>query len=342
MNRADLGHMGEAVAAKYYIRQGYLLLNHNYRTRMGELDLILYKADTIVFAEVKTRTSAQRAAPAEAVDYYKQQRLIAAAGQYLQQSPYADANIRSDEVEILPAGSGWQGGYRIIGILQVVLTVVLLFSLPLWKLPQDVMGGEPFTPQHRSFPELLKITGVPEVLVCFLCYCALESTAGMWASSYCTLVRGLDAQTAASWASLFYLGITAGRFVSGFLTIKMSDRNMIRLGQVLIALGILLVLLPAGNNVLFVGLILIGLGCAPVYPCIIHETPVNFGRELSMSMTGLQMAFAYVGSCLAPPLFGLLAQNVTPRLYPWYLAVGLVVMVIMSESLHAKKAAEHR
>ena len=220
--------------------------------------------------------------------------------------------------------------------------MVLLFSLPLWKLPQDAMGGGPFTPQHRSFPELLKITGVPEVLVCFLCYCALESTAGMWASSYCTLVRGLDAQTAASWASLFYLGITAGRFVSGFLTMKMSDRNMIRLGQVLIALGILLVLLPAGNNVLFVGLILIGLGCAPVYPCIIHETPVNFGRELSMSMTGLQMAFAYVGSCLAPPLFGLLAQNVTPRLYPWYLAVGLVVMVIMSESLHAKKAAEHR
>lgn len=108
MNRADLGHMGEAVAAKYYIRQGYLLLNHNYRTRMGELDLILYKANTIVFAEVKTRTSAQRAAPAEAVDYYKQQRLIAAAGQYLQQSPYADANIRFDVVEVLPAGSGWQ------------------------------------------------------------------------------------------------------------------------------------------------------------------------------------------------------------------------------------------
>ena len=105
MNRADLGHMGEAIAAKYYIRQGYLLLNHNYRTRMGELDLILYKADTIVFAEVKTRTSAQRAAPAEAVDYYKQQRLIAAAGQYLQQSPYADANIRFDVVEVLPAGS---------------------------------------------------------------------------------------------------------------------------------------------------------------------------------------------------------------------------------------------
>lgn len=108
MNRADLGHMGEAVAAKYYIRQGYLLLNHNYRTRMGELDLILYKADTIVFAEVKTRTSAQRAAPAEAVDYYKQQRLIAAAGQYLQQSPYADANIRFDVVEVLPACSGWR------------------------------------------------------------------------------------------------------------------------------------------------------------------------------------------------------------------------------------------
>lgn len=113
MNRADLGHMGEAVAAKYYIRQGYLLLNHNYRTRMGELDLILYKADTIVFAEVKTRTSAQRAAPAEAVDYYKQQRLIAAAGQYLQQSPYADANIRFDVVEFclpVPAGRSTASG----------------------------------------------------------------------------------------------------------------------------------------------------------------------------------------------------------------------------------------
>lgn len=113
MNRANLGHTGEAVAAKYYIRQGYLLLNHNYRTRMGELDLILYKADTIVFAEVKTRTSAQRAAPAEAVDYYKQQRLIAAAGQYLQQSPYADANIRFDVVEFclpVPAGRSTASG----------------------------------------------------------------------------------------------------------------------------------------------------------------------------------------------------------------------------------------
>ena len=214
------------------------------------------------------------------------------------------------------AGSGWQGGYRIIGILQVVLTVVLLFSLPLWKLPQDAMGGEPFTPQHRSFPELLKITGVPEVLVCF--FVLLRTGIHRRDVGLQLLHPGarFDAQTAASWASLFYLGITAGRFVSGFLTMKMSDRNMIRLGQVLIALGILLVLLPAGNNVLFVGLILIGLGCAPVYPCIIHETPVNFGRELSMSMTGLQMAFAYVGSCLAPPLFGLLAQNVTPQAVP--------------------------
>ena len=103
-----VGHKGEAIAAKYYQQRGWLLLNHNYRTRMGEIDLILYKENTLVFAEVKTRTSAQHAAPAEAVDYYKQQRLIAAAGQYLQQSPYADANIRFDVVEVLPAGSGWQ------------------------------------------------------------------------------------------------------------------------------------------------------------------------------------------------------------------------------------------
>ena len=178
------------------------------------------------------------------------------------------------------------------------------------------------------------------MLVCFFCYCALESTAGMWAASYCTLTRGIDANTAASWASTFYIGITVGRAICGFLTMKLSDQNMIRLGQALIALGIVLILLPAGQNVLFAGLITVGLGCAPVYPCIIHETPANFGRALSLAMTGVQMAFAYIGSCLMPPIFGLLAQYVSPALYPWYLGVLLILMVIMAESLHHRTRAK--
>ena len=234
------------------------------------------------------------------------------------------------------AGGSWQGGYRIISVLQFALTLILFFSLPLWKRTGKAKDGEDFTPEHRSIPQLLRLPGVPQVLLCFFCYCALEATAGMWAASYCTLVRGIDANTAANWTSTFYLGITIGRGICGFLTMKITDQNMIRLGQGVIALGVLLVLLPAGQTVLFAGLVAIGLGCAPVYPCIIHETPANFGRSLSLAMTGIQMAFAYVGSCLMPPLFGLLAQYVSPALYPWYLGVLLVVMFVMAESLHRR------
>ena len=238
------------------------------------------------------------------------------------------------------AGGSWQGGYRTIALLQFALTAVLLLSLPLWKRPQANVEGAEFKP--HPIPELLRRPGVPQVLVCFFCYCALESTAGMWAASYCTLVRGIDAGTAARWASLFYVGITVGRGVSGFLTMKVNDQNMIRLGQVLIAAGTVLILLPTGQGTLFAGLITVGLGCAPIYPSIIHETPLNFGREVSMSMTGLQMATAYVGTCLVPPAFGLLAQYVTPALYPWALAVILVLMFAMAESLHRKTALRRR
>ena len=234
------------------------------------------------------------------------------------------------------AGGTWQCGYRTIALLQFPLTAVLLLSLRLWKRPQANVEGADFKP--HPIPELLRRPGVPQVLLCFFCYSALEATAGMWAASHCTLVRGIDAETAARWASLFYVGITIGRGVCGFLTMKISDQNMIRLGQALIAAGVVLVLAPLGQGTLFAGLITVGLGCAPIYPSIIHETPVNFGRDVSMSMTGLQMATAYVGSCLMPPLFGLLAQYVTPTLYPWFLAVILALMFVMAESLHRRTA----
>lgn len=237
------------------------------------------------------------------------------------------------------AGSTWQNGYRIISILQIVLTAVLIFSLPLWQTPADTGAGEDFTLEHRTLPQLMKVPGVPEVMCCFALYSGVETVTGMWAASYCTLVRGLDAATAASWASLFYLGITVGRFLSGFLTMKFNDHQMIRIGQMLIAVGIALVFLPAGNTCLRAGLVTIGLGCAPIYPCIIHETPANFGKSLSMAMTGIQMAAAYTGTTLLSPLFGVLAQNITMQLYPWALLVMLLLMVVLSEQLHKKTAA---
>ena len=156
----------------------------------------------------------------------------------------------------------------------------------------------------------------------------------MWAASYCTLYHGISPERAARWASLFYMGITAGRFVCGFITMKVNDRNMIRLGQAVAALGILCVLLPLGGNVLFVGLILIGCGCAPIYPSVIHETPANFGADLSQSVIGVQMAAAYVGTCLVPPLFGLVAQYVNIGLYPVFMAVIFSLNGDVSEKLH--------
>lgn len=171
-------------------------------------------------------------------------------------------------------------------------------------------------------------------MVCFFCYCALETTTGMWAASYCTLNRGISAEQAARYASLFYIGITVGRFICGFITLKVNDRNMIRMGQILIVLGVLLVILPLSQELLLAGLVVIGCGCAPIYPSIIHETPQNFGADLSQSIIGVQMASAYTGTCLVPPIFGLIAQYIDVALYPYFLAVILVLMIVMSEKLH--------
>ena len=237
------------------------------------------------------------------------------------------------------AHSSWQSGYRIISVLQVALTAIIIFSLPLWKKPGEETGEE-IAREHRTLPQLMRVPGVPEVMAMFACYSVVETTAGMWAASYCTLQRGIDAGTAASWASLFYVGITVGRFLSGFIAMKLNDHQMINLGFVLVALGILPILLPLGSAALVAGLVTVGLGCAPIYPCIIHETPLNFGRNLSMALTGVQMAAAYVGNVVFPPLFGLLAQYISISLYPWYLLAALVLMAVMSRALHRKTAAK--
>lgn len=188
-------------------------------------------------------------------------------------------------------------------------------------------------PARRTRAQLLRIPGVKAVLVSFFCYSAFEATCGNWAATFCTLARGIDAQTAASWAALFYMGITAGRAVSGFISLKVNDRNMIRLGQALIAVAFACVLIP-GDTALFAGLVLMGCGCAPIYPSTIHATPARFGEELALELTGMQMAFAYIGSLVMSPLFGVLAQLVGAWIYPWYLVLFLVGMVVMGERLN--------
>lgn len=255
----------------------------------------------------------------------------------------------------LSMGQGWNMGYRYIGIIQVVLTAILIFSLPLWKerksptenlqnaemeqLLENVSEKAGTTSEKvLSLREILKIAGAKEVMLCFFCYCALEQTAGLWASSYLTLHKGVSSETAAIFASLFYIGITVGRAISGFITMKLNDTQMVRLGQSIIVLGIMAMVLPGSNVLALAGLILIGLGCAPIYPCVIHSTPAHFGADKSQAIIGVQMAFAYIGILAMPPLFGVLASRISVALLPCYLFAILVVMVIMHELLTKKTA----
>ena len=240
----------------------------------------------------------------------------------------------------LTRGAGWQMGYRIISGMQVVLTMIIVLSLPLWKAKTTADAGEQEAAPAKALTlkQIFRIPGVKEVLACFFCYCAVEQTAGLWASSYLTLHKGVLPETAASFASMFFIGITAGRAISGFVTMKLNDTQMVRLGQGLIGCGVIILFLPLGATASLVGFVVIGLGCAPIYPCIIHSTPAHFGADRSQAIIGVQMACAYVGTCLMPPLFGLLAQHISVSLLPAYLLVILVLMAVMHESLIRKIA----
>lgn len=234
----------------------------------------------------------------------------------------------------LIGGKGWNAGYAYIAVLQIALTFILLFSLPLWKNYEASSDAkDEVRAKALSIPEIWAIPGAKAVLVMFFCYCALEQTAGLWASSFLVLFHKLDAETAAGYAGLFYIGITIGRGINGFIAMKLTDTQMIRLGQSIIGLGILLLLLPLGDMMALVGLITIGLGCAPVYPCVIHSTPEHFGAHNSQAIIGIQMACAYIGSMIMPSLFGLIANHISVALYPVYLLVILILMVCMHEKL---------
>ena len=235
----------------------------------------------------------------------------------------------------LTAGRGWQSGYRTVSLFQCALTAVLFLSLPLWqrKNREDAatVGEKPAEP--LSLREVLSIPFVWEIVLAFFCYCAMEQSALLWGSSYLVHVCGVSESRAASLASLFCLGITVGRGISGFLTMKLSDCTIIRLGCALVGLGGLCMLLPLPVSFDMAGLVLAGLGCAPIYPCLIHTAPVMFGADRSQSIIGVQMASAYMGTSLMPPLFGVLARRFSFRLFPPTMLIFLGLLVFMHERL---------
>lgn len=235
----------------------------------------------------------------------------------------------------LAGGHGWSSGYRYVSIIQIVLSVCLFASLPLWKQSHTQKTEEKVEARALSFGQMLKIPGVVSVLILFFGYCALEQTTGLWASSYLVDYRDVSAETAAQFASLFFLGVTFGRFLCGFVADRLGDRTLIRVGILTAAVGVVLVLLPVQADLpALAGLIIIGFGCAPIYPSIIHATPFNFGKENSQAIIGIQMASAYVGATFMPPLFGVVASYAGIWLYPLYLMVFAVLMLILSESLN--------
>ena len=235
---------------------------------------------------------------------------------------------------VLTGGAAWNTGYRIIFFIQLVLTAVLFISLPLWQGKKGEAGRE--ESGSLSLAQVTAIPGVKQIMLCFFCYCALEQTSGLWASSYLVLYKGVDSETAAFFGSIFFLGITVGRALNGFLAAKFNDAQLIRLGQGIIAGGILAMLLPLGETVSLVGFVLIGLGCAPIYPCIIHSTPLNFGADRSQSIVGVEMASAYIGNIVMPPLFGIIAEHISISLLPLYLLAILVLMYVMHRKMLQK------
>lgn len=235
----------------------------------------------------------------------------------------------------LGANLGWRSGYRIVSIIQIVLTIVMFLALPLWKNSQNETEEDNENDEPLTIVQTLKIKGVPFMMIAFCAYAAFESTCGLWVSSYLAEHRGMETESAAAFASLFFLGITFGRFVVGFIADKIGDRDMIRIGLSVILVGVILIILPISSSVLaLIGMGIIGFGAAPVYPAFIHSTPDNFGRKNSQAIIGMQMTSSYIGTTLLPPAFGLIAANISIAIYPFYLLFLIVVTLVVSERLN--------
>ena len=232
----------------------------------------------------------------------------------------------------------WNYGYMIVSIIQLILSVFIFISLPLWKKSSVSCDNkeEETADKPLKFREIVAIPGAVACFLTFFGYCALEMSTSLWASSYLVNARGISPEIASGFASLFYIGITVGRAINGFLAMKWNDRFLIRLGLGIICVGIILIFIPFHSLFALCGFVVIGLGCAPVYPCIIHMTPDLFGKDKSQAMMGIQMACAYCGFLIMPPLFGVIAEHITVSLLPVYILALLVLMAVMHEVSVAK------
>lgn len=255
--------------------------------------------------------------------------------------------------QIISRGESWRNGYTTVAIVQFGLVAVLFLTLPLWdkvvrlkRKPTEspvVVEAAPAKTQESRKSALgaakgvfspLKIQGVTPVLIVFLFYCGIEATMGLWGSTFLIRMKGIDVATAAGWVSLFYGSITLGRFISGFVTMRMSGKALIRTGEIMILLGVIFLLLPLPNTFSMLSFVLIGLGCAPIFPTMLHETPARFGDADAQNIMGFQMAVAYIGASLLPPLVGAVASNTTFAIFPFFILIGITLMLVNSEQVN--------
>lgn len=248
--------------------------------------------------------------------------------------------------------NSWRGGYAVVAIIQFVFVIVLLATLPLWKrVAASREKQHPVKPQSESKEQLenihnevavtteqptnvLRLRGVRPTLVTFLLYCGIEAIVGLWGASYLVNAREVTADTAAGWVSLYYGGITVGRLITGFITLKVHNRLLIRYGQLLTIAGGIIILLPLSAAFTLLGFLLIGVGLAPIYPGLLHETPARFGKENAAQLMGYQMAVAYTGITLIPPLFGYMAAFTSIKYFPIVVFALLLLMFLFSEAVN--------
>lgn len=235
----------------------------------------------------------------------------------------------------------WDLGYLTVGIIQIIISILLFISLPLWKKSENNVitneNNEPIT-----YKETFKLNGLFLLLISFLCYCAMECSFFNWTSSYLNLAKEFSVEKAALFASMFYLGMTLSRFISGFITEKLKDKTMVRLGYLISLSGIILLLIPTNIKIIpIIALLITGIGCGPIYPSLIHYAPIAFDKKYSQIIIGLQMAFAYTGSTFMPPLFGLIATHINIKLFPVFVLIFTLIGFILIEILFHKKRQEN-
>ncbi|MCS0670244.1 sugar MFS transporter [Cytobacillus firmus] len=243
--------------------------------------------------------------------------------------------------QYIAGGNSWSDGYFAIAGIQFVLAIILLLTLPLWNIGKKnnkaLVGEAEESEERLDHAEIVKpiqIKGVKLALLSFLFYCGAEATMGLWGSSFLVSMKGLPAAEAAQWVSFYFAGITIGRFITGFITFKVNNRTLIRMGQILALAGAILLFLPFTSAFALAGFILVGLGLAPIFPCMLHETPARFGKKHSQTIMGYQMAVAYTGSTFIPPVLGFIASHSTIGIFPICIVLLAAAMFLSSEKLN--------